>query len=404
MSFTYLIGRKAACDLTKSFLNSANLIKTQWEGPVFSFKSIKHTRMKKVVMLTGLCALICFSGCGKKDEEKEEEVKFLATSPLKMDTSVTRDYVCQIRSIQHIELRALEKGYLQNIYVDEGQFVKKGQMMFQIMPLVLQAETQKAQAEADFAEIEYKNTKRLADSNVVSPNELALAKAKFDKAKAELSLAQTHLQFTEIKAPFDGIMDHFQVRLGSLVNEGDLLTTLSDNSEMWVYFNVPEAEYLNYKTHTNTENMDKVSLLMANNTVFNHTGVVRTIEADFNNETGNIAFRATFPNPEGLLRHGETGNIQMTIPLKNAIVIPQKATFEILEKKYVFVIAPDGTVHQREINIASELPDIYILKDGLKEHERILLEGIRKVRDNDKITYEYQDAKKVINSLKVYVE
>jgi membrane fusion protein (multidrug efflux system) len=404
MSFVNLIGRKAACDLTKSFLNSVSLVKTQGQGSVFSFKPSKHTRMKKVVMLAALCALICFSACSKKDEEKEEEVKFLATSPLKMDTSVTRDYVCQIRSIQHIELRALEKGYLQNIYVDEGQFVKKGQMMFQIMPLVLQAETQKAQAEADFAEIEYKNTKRLADSNVVSPNELALAKAKFDKAKAELSLAQTHLQFTEIKAPFDGIMDHFQVRLGSLVNEGDLLTTLSDNSEMWVYFNVPEAEYLNYKTHTNTENLDKVSLLMANNTVFKHTGVVKTIEADFNNETGNIAFRATFPNPEGLLRHGETGNIQMTIPLKNAIIIPQKATFEILEKKYVFVIAPDGTVHQREINIASELPDIYILKDGLKEHERILLEGIRKVRDNDKIAYEYQDAKKVINNLKVYVE
>jgi membrane fusion protein (multidrug efflux system) len=229
-----------------------------------------------------LCVALCNVSCNSKKEEKEEETKFFVTSPLKTDTTITREYVSQIRAIQHIEVRALEKGYLQNIYVDEGQFVKKGQTMFQIMPLIYNAELQKAQAEADFAEIEFQNTKQLSEKNVVSPNELALAKAKLNKAKAELALAQTHLQFTEIKAPFDGIMDHFQVSLGSLVNEGDLLTTLSDNSEMWVYFNVPESEYLNYKTNVTEENMLKVNLLMANNQLFKYPGVVKTIEADFN--------------------------------------------------------------------------------------------------------------------------
>ncbi len=360
--------------------------------------------MSKILMFIGLSALLCNTSCKPEKEEKEEEIKFLVTSPLKKDTTVVRDYVCQVRAIQHIEVRALERGYLQEIYVDEGQFVKKGQLMFKIMPMIYQAEQQKAQAEAKFAEIEYLNTKRLTDSNVVSPNELAMAKAKFDRANAELSLAQTHLQFTDIKAPFDGIMDHFQVRVGSLIAEGDLLTTLSDNSEMWVYFNVPEAEYLDYKSNVKEENLLKVSLLMANNQLFKYPGVVKAIEADFNNETGNIAFRATFPNPDGLLRHGETGNIQMTVPLKNAIIIPQKATFEILEKKYVYVVGKDNVVHSREINIASEMPDIYVLKDGLNENERILLEGIRKVKDNDKIVYDYEDAKKVISNLKVYVE
>jgi membrane fusion protein (multidrug efflux system) len=355
-------------------------------------------------MFMGLCAVLCNTSCNSKKEEKEEEIKFLVTSPLKTDTTITREYVSQIRAIQHIEVRALEKGYLQNIYVDEGQFVKKGQMMFQIMPLIYNAELQKSQAEADFAEIEYQNTKQLSEKNVVSPNELALAKAKLNKAKAELALAQTHLQFTEIRAPFDGIMDHFQVRLGSLINEGDLLTTLSDNSEMWVYFNVPESEYLNYKTNVTEENMLKVNLLMANNQVFKYSGVVKTIEADFNNETGNIAFRATFPNPDKLLRHGETGNVEMTIPLKNAIIIPQKATYEILEKKYVFVIDKNNVVHSREITIASEMPDLYVIKNGLSENERILLEGIRKVKDGDKIEYEYENPKTVLPKLKVYVE
>jgi membrane fusion protein (multidrug efflux system) len=360
--------------------------------------------MSKNLIFIGLCSILCFTSCHSEKEEAEEEVKFIVTSPLKKDTTITRDYVCQIRAIQHIEIRALERGYLQEIYVDEGQLVKKGQQMFKIMPMIYQAEQQKAQAEAKFAEIEYINTKRLADSNVVSPNELALAKAKFDKANAELSLAQTHLQFTDIKAPFDGYMDHFQVRLGSLVDEGDLLTTLSDNSEMWVYFNVPEAEYLNYKTRATEENLLKVNLLMANNQLFDQSGVVKTIEADFNNETGNIAFRATFPNPAGLLRHGETGNIQMTIPLRNAIIIPQKATYEILEKKYVFVVDKNNVVHSREISIASEMPDLYVIKSGLNENERIMLEGIRKVKDGDKITYTYEDPKTVIPKLKIYVE
>lgn len=360
--------------------------------------------MQRILMLMSLCALLGYASCASKKEEKEEETKFLVTSPLKKDTVIIKDYVCQIHSIQHIELRAQERGYLQKIFVDEGRFVKKGQLMFQIMPMLYQAEVQKAAAEAKFAEIEYKNTKQLADSNVVSPNELALAKAKFDKANAELSLAQVQLGFTEIRAPFDGIMDHFYVRLGSLVDEGELLTTLSDNSKMWVYFNVPEAEYLDYQTQAKNDSLVKVNLVMANHQLFESPGVVQTIEADFNNETGNIAFRATFPNPKKLLRHGETGNIQMTVPLKNALLIPQKATFEILEKKYVFVVDKDHAVKQREIKIAAEMPDLYAIKEGLSENDMILLEGLRKVRDNDKIAYDYKDPKVVIPQLKVYAE
>jgi membrane fusion protein (multidrug efflux system) len=359
----------------------------------------------RVLTFIGLFASFCFIGCSSKHHEETEEFKFTATSPLKQDTTVTRAYVCQIRAIQHIELRALERGYLQSIFVDEGKFIKKGQRMFQIMPLLYQAELQKAEAEAKFAEIEYLNTKQLADSNVVSKNELALAKAKLDKARAELSLAQVHLSFTDIKAPFDGIMDRFQVRLGSLVNEGDLLTTLSDNSEMWVYFNVPEAEYLNYKTNQKQDSLMRVRLQMANNEIFEYNGLVKAIEADFNNETGNIAFRATFPNPKGLLRHGETGNVLATSVMKNALIIPQKSTFEVLEKKYVFVVDKDNVIHQKEITIAAEMPDLYIVSSGVTESDRIMLEGIRKIRDNEKIAeYKYEDPKTVLPRLKVYVE
>jgi len=362
--------------------------------------------MKKILTLMFLSfyALVSLTSCTKEEEKKEEEIKFLVTSPLRKDTTVTRDYVCQVHAYQHIEMRALEKGYLQKIFVDEGKFVRKGQLMFQILPIQYQAELQKAEAEANFVNVEYRNTKALADSNIVSKNELALAKAKLDKAKAEVSIAKIHLGFTEVRAPFDGIMDHFVVRLGSFINEGDLLTTLSDNSKMWVYFNVPEAEYLNFKEKTKAENMTNVNLMMANQQMFQYPGVVQTIEADFNNETGNIAFRATFPNPNRLLRHGETGNIQMTVPLKNALIIPQKCTFEVLEKKYVYVLDKDNKIHSREINIASEMPHIFVVSGGLNKDDKILLEGLRQVKENEKIQFTYMKPAAVLSNLSLYAE
>lgn len=350
-------------------------------------------------------AILFLTSCGSgHDEHGGEHSTFLVTSPLRKDTSATRNYVCQIKSIQHIELRALEKGYLQEIYVDEGQRVKKGQMMFQIMPMLYSAEVHKAEAEAEFARIEYTNTKLLADSNIVSKNELALAKARYDKALAELELAKVHLGFTEIRAPFDGIMDRFHVRLGSLLDEGELLTSLSDNSQMWVYFNVPEAEYLDYRMTTKKDSLIKVDLMMANNKKFDQPGYVETIEADFNNETGNIAFRANFPNPDGLLRHGETGNVQITTPLKNALLIPQKCTFEVLEQQYVFVLDKDNVIHSRPIKITAELPHLYAISSGLEEGDKILLEGLRKVKENDKIKVKFVKPEKALSELGLYAE
>ncbi|PWV49090.1 efflux RND transporter periplasmic adaptor subunit [Chitinophaga sp. S165] len=355
--------------------------------------------MKRIVMLMGVSAMLCHIGCKSHKEEKEEETKLVATSPLTMDTTVTSEYVCQIRSMRNIELRAQEKGYLQNIYVDEGQFVKKGQLLFKIMPTIYEAEQERAQAEVNIAEIEVQNTQPLADKNVVSKNELAMAKAKLSKAKAELALATAHLAFTEIRAPFDGLVDLLHLKLGSLVEEGELLTTLSDNSKMWVYFNVSEPEYLSYKAQQSNTGKLEVNLLTADKQLFKHPGVVETIESEFNNETGNIAFRATFPNSDGLLRHGETGTILINKPLKDALIIPQKATLEIMDRKYVYTVGKDNVVKLKPITIAAEIPDLYVIKEGLAADDKILLEGLRKVKNDDKISYEYEDPRKVVSHL-----
>lgn len=332
------------------------------------------------------------------------EARITVTSPLRRDVSITHDYVSQIHASRHIEMRALERGYLESVEVAEGQKVTQGQLMFRIQPLTYQAEFRRAQAEAESARVEYENTRQLVEGNVVSDTQLALAQAKFERAQAEVSLAEAHLSFTQIRAPFGGIMDRLHLREGSLVDEGELLTTLSDNSRVWVYFSVPEAEYLDYATDPLGIENRPVNLILANGRQFSEPGHIAVVEADFNNRTGTIAFRADFPNPDGLLRHGQTGKILLAKPMPEALLVPQKATFEILDQTYVYVIDNSGTVRQRRVEIAEEMEDVFVVVDGLAEDEQIVLEGLRNVRDGDHSEFEVEDQETAFANLKLRAE
>ncbi len=359
--------------------------------------------MKTSLLCISLAVPLFFASCSSKKTEKEEDIKYEVTTPLQTDTSYTKEYVAQIRSIRNIEIRTQEKGFLQNVYIDEGQTVSAGQVLFRIMPKIYEAELLKEQAEVKAAEIELSNAKTLVDKNVVSKNEQLMAQAKLDQAKAEATLAQVHLSFTEIKAPFNGIIDRLPKKIGSLLDEGEFLTSLSDNSQMFAYFNVSEPEYLNYKLQAKNNNV-QVGLLLANNSVLPQKGTIETIEGEFNNETGNIAFRAKFPNADRLLKNGETGKVLMTIPLKNAIIIPQKATYEIQDKKYVFVVDKNNVVHSRSITVSAEMPDLYIVSDGLAPDDKILLEGVQRVKDDDKIKFSFRNPQEVIDHLRLKAE
>ena len=184
--------------------------------------------------------------CTQEEQPDEEHQKIVVTSPQAKDVTITQQYVCQIHSQRHIKVRALEDGYLEAIPVKEGQAVKKGDVMFKIVPILYKAKLDAELAEAKLAELEFNNTEKLSKQKVVSQNEVALYEAKLAKAQAKAKLAEAELNFTKVRAPFDGIIDRLHEQQGSLIKEGDILTTLSDNSVMWVYFNVPEARYLEY--------------------------------------------------------------------------------------------------------------------------------------------------------------
>lgn len=361
-------------------------------------------------ILATILALISLSlpACGKHGEQSEQEQhKIVVTSPKVKDIIVTERYVCQIHSRRHIKVRAMQNGYLEAIPVKEGQEVKKDQVMFKVIPILYKTKLDADAAEARLAELELKNTQSLfnQDPPVVSMNEVLLFEAKLAKAQAKVEQAKAELNFTMVKAPFDGIIDRQEEQHGSLVKEGDVLTTLSDNSLMWVYFNMPEKQYIEYmKTPAKEKAGQKIELLLANGNKFTEPGKIGAIGTKFNNENGNVPFRADFANPEHLLRHGMTGNVLIHKIQKNAIVIPQRATVEVLDKLYVYVVGKDDKVHQHEIKVEHELEDILVIKSGLGAGDRFVYEGVRQVRDGEKIEHEFRPADQILAHLKYHAE
>jgi membrane fusion protein (multidrug efflux system) len=348
---------------------------------------------------------------GSEEGAHHEQHQITVTSPIAKDVVITQQYVCQIHSRRHIEICALEDGYLKSVPLREGQQVKAGDVMFETLPIVYQAEYEAAVAERNLAQLELKYSEKLAAKKGISENEVALYKARLAKAQAKLVLAEAKLNFATIKAPFDGIVDRQREQVGSLVKEGDVLTTLSDNSVMWVYFNVPEKQYLDYMAHQKQRQAeDRIELVLANQEKFPHPGKIDpshgsgAIEGQFDNTHGNIAFRADFPNPDRLLRHGQTGTILIHRTLKNAVVIPQRATFELLDKRYVWVIGDDDVAHQKLITIKHELEDIFVVNSGLDVKDKIVLEGVREVTEGEKVEYEFRKPEEALQHQKFHAE
>ena len=229
--------------------------------------------------------------------------------------------------------------------------------------------------------------------------------AELAQAQANANLAGAEFNFTDVRARFDGIVDRLLQREGSLIKEGDILTTLADNSVMWVYFNVPEKYYLHYMaTRKEREKDDKIDLVLADGQTFPQPGKISAIEADFNNQNGNIKFRADFVNPDGLLRYGQTGTIKIRRPLKNVLVIPQRATFELLDKRYVWVVDKNDIAHQTAITVKYELEDIFVVGSGLDVSDKIVLEGLREVEEGEKVEYEFRSPEEALKNQKFHAE
>jgi membrane fusion protein (multidrug efflux system) len=360
-----------------------------------------------------LCACIVLQfitiGCSLEKGTAQAD-KYSVTKPILIDTTYFIDYVADIHSIKNVDIRSRVKGYLDDILVDEGMPVKKGQILFRISSheykeelLKAKANLKNAIAEAKTAELNVQNVRILVEKNIVSNTELEMAKAKLaaldakiEEADSQEESANLRLAYTEIRAPFDGILDRIPNKVGSLIDEGTLLTTLSDNSEVYAYFNVSEKEYLDFKSDVSGSYSKSVKLILANNEEHKYLGQIETIEGEFDNATGSIAFRARFANPDKLLKHGSSGKIRLTRSVKSALIIPQKCTFEIQDKMFVYVVDNNNIVTARTVVPQLRIPHLYILASGITQNDKFIYEGIQDVREGMEVTPEFVPLKTII--------
>ena len=350
-----------------------------------------------------LCAIACRSNNENKTTDTElQEVPVVQI--LKKDTIIHTNYVTAIEARRNVELRAKVQGYLEQIYVDEGQEVKEGQLLFKLNDKEYRLALDKAkanlanmQAEAKATSLEAQRVSGLVNKKIISATELDLAKTRIRSAEAKVAEAQAleseaahHLSYTAIYAPFSGVIDRIPLRSGSLVTEGALLTTVSDLSTVHAYFNVSENEYLqilqsNGDEKTNDALNSTVELFLSNGNKYAHKGIIKTMEGQIDAGTGSIAFRASFPNPNHLLKHGSTGKIVVTTPVQQVLLVPQKAVFEIQDKNYVYVVEKNNVVAMRNFIPSVRINDYYIVQSGLSNGDNIVLEGVQSIKNGMRI-------------------
>jgi multidrug efflux system membrane fusion protein len=319
------------------------------------------------------------------------------------DTVLTREYVADIQAVRNVEVRARVKGYLEKMYVDEGQLVKKGQPLFHISDAEyrtrlarLQAARSNATAQARVASLELDRVRMLTEKNIISKTELDVALAKLKAAEASVAEARSAeanaalmLSYTLVRAPFDGVVNREPMKVGSLVDDGTLLTTVSDAAAVFAYFNVSEAEYLEFvktRARDSARSTNQVRLVLADGSLYAPHGKIETVESQFQASTGAIAFRARFANSKGLLKHGATGKVRLASTVADALLVPQKAVFEQQDKNYVYVVDAQGLVRQKNFVPQSRLAAFYVVKSGLQPGEHIVCEGIQDLRDGTRIT------------------
>jgi len=345
------------------------------------------------------------SGCQEK--EKEDPGLPLPVITLKKENAArSYQYLGSIEGVENVQIRPQVEGILEEIYVDEGQFVEKGQLLFKInsQPYMEHlknalADVELEQAKLSKARAEINRIKPLIENEVISPVRMQTARADYEVAKASLEKAEAvaanmriNLEFTTIKAPVNGFIGRIPKSIGNVVKKSDAepLTILSNVEEVYVYFSMSESDYLYYermKNDSTSKQMNPdVKLVLADGSVYERTGKIDANSGQINRSTGSISLRAKFANPDTLLRSGNTGKVLMEQIYPEAILIPQGATTSIQDKKFVYALTQDNTVERREVKIEGRSGKQYIVSSGtLSPNDRIVVSGLDKLTDGVKV-------------------
>jgi len=314
-------------------------------------------------------------------------------------TTSSKDYTAALEGKVNVEIRAQVDGYLDKIFVDEGSYVTKGQPLFKIDDHTYReqyntaiANLHVAEANMNTAQIEVDKLTPLVRNNVVSEIQLKAAnsaynaaKAAVEQARASIASARINIDFTLIKAPVSGYIGRIPKRLGTLVGKNDVqgITTLSDIEEIYAYFSLSEADFLYFNAHNKGNSLEEkirmlrpVSLLLADGSMYGHKGRVDIVNGQFDKTTGAIMLRATFPNPEKLLRSGNSGKVRMDEFFPEVMLLPMSATVDQQDKIFVYALADSNRVKRVSITVTGKSGNNYIVREGVKPGDRIVLAGL----------------------------
>jgi len=371
--------------------------------------------MKQLRNLGMVLVALAIVSCGQKQQGgapggpagQVKEYPVIAVT--QQSTQLFKDYPTKLEGQQTVEIRSKITGYIEQIMVDEGAFVKKGQVLFRLNANDIQATVRSAEAmvkvaEADIisAKINLEKTKPLVEKNIISKFDLESVEsvlnakeAQLAQAQANLENAKANLQYTRITSPADGIIGTFPYRVGSLVSStnAEPLTFVSNTAKMYAYFSFNEKDFLSLTKGLEGKNLQEkftklpdVLLVMADNSVYEVPGKIETASGLVDQQTGAVNVRATFPNPDGLLRSGGSGLVRIPQMIDSVIIIPQKTSYELQGKHFVYLVGADNKVHNTEIEVlAGNLKDSYVVTSGLNAGDKIVLEGIASLRNDTEI-------------------
>jgi len=319
----------------------------------------------------------------------------LAVKKVKVqDAVVNKEYSVNLEGQQNVEIRPKVSGFIQKIFVDEGQSVKKGQLLFKLETQSLSQDAEAAKARINVAQVEVDRLIPLVERNIISKVQLETAKANLAQAKSNYSSIVANINYANITSPVNGVIGSLPYREGSLVSSliVEPLTTVSDTKMVRAYFSMNEKELLDfsrtYEGQTMQEKINKipeVSLVLVDNSNYEHKGKIETISGLINQRTGSTECRAVFSNPEGILRSGGSGFIKIPYTEKNIVLIPQIAVFEIQGKYHVFVVGENNKVNSRVVSVKGTSELNYIISNGLKEGELVVVEGVSKLAEGQEI-------------------
>lgn len=366
--------------------------------------------LNRIILFGGIIIISGLYACSGSSAAPENSANAMAAPQLPVmaitTSSATRnnEYPASLEGKVNVEIRPQVEGYLEKIYVEEGEYVKAGQPLFKINDRVYSEELKSAKstlaaatANIDKAQVEIDRLTPLVEGNVISDVQLKTAKASYaaalaaaDQAKAQVGNAQINIGYTFIKAPVNGYVGRFPYKTGSLVGKGEPqpLTLLSDVSEIYAYFSLSEPDFIAFKKqfagNTIEEKIKKVpytELILADNSIYEQKGKLGIIDGQFDKTTGTIAFRASFPNAGRILRTGNTGKVRIPQVLAEAAIVPQEATFEIQDKVFVFVVGDSNKVTSKPITVSGKTAAYYFVSDGISAGEKIVLSGTGNIRD-----------------------